>query len=410
MILHGSPRRLDPEARPVQARSRANNSRALAADGPRPAGQDSARKAVAAWLRAHHLGYRRNVRDLPGRPDFANRRAGFAIFVHGCYWHRHPGCARTTTPIRNRGFWLDKFAANVARDAARSAELEQAGLRTIVVWECETENPRALDEKLGCRCSKPRRAGLRQCRRIHPASGLALAQREDSRLRPRPHRRSRQLSCPRCTADQEILRTADRPDFPDRDAPVRLFDAFAGCGALSVGFLLAGVETGVELGARLAIEREEIPAATYAANIGNVVHREAIETLLDGELGGALTSAERTLKKKVGEVQIGLAGTTMPGHSDLNNHTRRADPRNALYAKVARAAAVSNRRCFASRTSRPSATTRAACSRRRKQSSNGSDTSSTTSHGHAPDRRSAAPPPTHPARVRTRPRRSHNAP
>ena len=106
-------------------------------------------QAVAAWLRDHHLGYRRNVRVLSGRPDFANRRAGFAIFVHGCYWHRHPGCARTTTPTRNRSFWLDKFAANVARDAARSAELEQAGFRTFVVWECETADPSALDEKLG---------------------------------------------------------------------------------------------------------------------------------------------------------------------------------------------------------------------------------------------------------------------
>src|SRR6266851_4472067 len=96
-------------------------------------------QAVAAWLRDHHLGYRRNVRILPGRPDFANRRAGFAIFVHGCYWHRHPGCVRTTTPTRNRGFWLDKFAANVARDTARSAELEQAGFRTVTVWECEAE-------------------------------------------------------------------------------------------------------------------------------------------------------------------------------------------------------------------------------------------------------------------------------
>jgi DNA mismatch endonuclease (patch repair protein) len=106
-------------------------------------------EAVAAWLRAHRLGYRRNVRALPGRPDFANRRAGFVIFVHGCYWHRHPGCARSTTPTRNRGFWVDKFAANVARDAARSAELEEAGFRTLVVWECETEDPSALDEKLG---------------------------------------------------------------------------------------------------------------------------------------------------------------------------------------------------------------------------------------------------------------------
>lgn len=121
---------------------------------------------------------------------------------------------------------------------------------------------------------------------------------------------------------------------------MRLFDAFAGCGALSTGFLLAGLETGIEVGARLAIEQEESPAKTYKANIGDVVEQEDIATLLDGDLGDKLTTAERRLKKTVGEVQLGLAGPPCQGHSDLNNHTRRDDPRNALYAKVARAAAV----------------------------------------------------------------------
>src|SRR5262245_31096459 len=106
-------------------------------------------EAVATWLRNHDVRYRRNVRTLPGRPDFANQRAGFAIFVHGCYWHRHPGCHRATTPTRNRAFWLDKFAANLARDVARRDELERAGFETIIVWECEAANPAALDEKLG---------------------------------------------------------------------------------------------------------------------------------------------------------------------------------------------------------------------------------------------------------------------
>jgi DNA mismatch endonuclease (patch repair protein) len=105
-------------------------------------------EAVASWLRAHGLGYRRNVPSLPGRPDFANRRLGFAIFVHGCFWHRHPGCRRMTTPTRNRDFWVEKFAANIARDNARAAELEATGLRTVTVWECEVENTAALDEKL----------------------------------------------------------------------------------------------------------------------------------------------------------------------------------------------------------------------------------------------------------------------
>jgi DNA mismatch endonuclease (patch repair protein) len=106
-------------------------------------------EAVAAWLRDHQVRYRRNVRSLPGRPDFANQRAGFAIFVHGCYWHRHPGCGRATMPTRNREFWLDKFAANVARDATRVAELTHAGLRALIIWECEAENDETLEEKLG---------------------------------------------------------------------------------------------------------------------------------------------------------------------------------------------------------------------------------------------------------------------
>jgi DNA mismatch endonuclease (patch repair protein) len=105
-------------------------------------------EAVAAWLGAHGVAYRRNVRALPGRPDFANRRAGFAIFVHGCFWHRHPGCVRTTTPTRNRAFWVEKFAANIARDAARLAELEATGLRTVIVWECEAHDATALETKL----------------------------------------------------------------------------------------------------------------------------------------------------------------------------------------------------------------------------------------------------------------------
>src|SRR5690348_3092167 len=120
---------------------------------------------------------------------------------------------------------------------------------------------------------------------MHPMAGLAFGTRSKSRSSPRPDRRSRQLSCPRCIADHATLRTPNRPDFPDRDASIRLFDAFAGCGALSAGFLLAGLEIGVDLGARLAIEREKAPAATYAANIGDVVEQQDIAALLDGALG-----------------------------------------------------------------------------------------------------------------------------
>lgn len=60
------------------------------------------------------------------------------MFVHGCYWHRHEGCCRTTTLTRNRDFWLAKFSANVERDARAVRELSELGFRVLIVWECQT--------------------------------------------------------------------------------------------------------------------------------------------------------------------------------------------------------------------------------------------------------------------------------
>jgi DNA mismatch endonuclease (patch repair protein) len=99
---------------------------------------------------AHRIGYRFRVsrRDLPGCPDivFPGRRA--AIFVHGCFWHRHEGCPRSTTPKTNADFWTKKFAANQARDRASLQALAKLGWRTLVIWECETRDEGAIAEKL----------------------------------------------------------------------------------------------------------------------------------------------------------------------------------------------------------------------------------------------------------------------
>lgn len=94
----------------------------------------------------HALGHRFRVhnRDLPGSPDIANRSRKWAVFVHGCFWHRHPGCKRTTKPSRNREFWLQKFKANIARDVRVQAALQEAGYRVVVVWECETKDDKRL--------------------------------------------------------------------------------------------------------------------------------------------------------------------------------------------------------------------------------------------------------------------------
>lgn len=94
------------------------------------------------------LRYTTRNRDLPGSPDLANRTRGWAIFVHGCFWHAHPACPRATVPKRNRAFWLAKFAANKARDAKAIASLAALGFRAVVLWECELARTDAVRRRL----------------------------------------------------------------------------------------------------------------------------------------------------------------------------------------------------------------------------------------------------------------------
>lgn len=68
-----------------------------------------------------------------------------AIFVHGCFWHRHRGCKNCTTPTNRREWWLTKLDGNAARDKINQRALRKLGWRSIVVWECETEKSRNLD-------------------------------------------------------------------------------------------------------------------------------------------------------------------------------------------------------------------------------------------------------------------------
>ncbi len=87
----------------------------------------------------HRLGIRFRLRNrhLPGQPDLVFPKYRSVVFVHGCYWHRHPGCKDATTPKSNVDFWTRKFAENVERDRRIQEELEAAGWRVMVVWECE---------------------------------------------------------------------------------------------------------------------------------------------------------------------------------------------------------------------------------------------------------------------------------
>lgn len=98
----------------------------------------------------HRLGYRYriHVREMPGTPDIVFTRRKKALFIHGCFWHRHVGCARASTPQRNSSFWTSKFRANVERDRKKEGELRAGGWSVLVIWECETLHELELGQKL----------------------------------------------------------------------------------------------------------------------------------------------------------------------------------------------------------------------------------------------------------------------
>jgi DNA mismatch endonuclease (patch repair protein) len=98
--------------------------------------------AVRRFLHARGLRYRLHAGKFPGRPDIMLRRFQTVVFVHGCFWHSHPGCQDAIMPKTNRAFWRAKLAANVRRDAAAETALRKAGWRVCVVWECEINQTR----------------------------------------------------------------------------------------------------------------------------------------------------------------------------------------------------------------------------------------------------------------------------
>ena len=83
--------------------------------------------------------YSTNVRALPGSPDIADIAGKRAIYVHGCFWHRHPRCKACTTPERNAAFWAEKFKRNVERDTRKVRQLRRLGFQVLTVWECQVK-------------------------------------------------------------------------------------------------------------------------------------------------------------------------------------------------------------------------------------------------------------------------------
>jgi DNA mismatch endonuclease, patch repair protein len=105
-------------------------------------------RVVRQLLSRAGIRYRLNVRDLPGKPDFANKARKFVIFVHGCFWHSHEKCALASNPKSNRHYWLPKLERTKIRDLAHIERLELLGYRVLVIWECSSRRPDVASEQI----------------------------------------------------------------------------------------------------------------------------------------------------------------------------------------------------------------------------------------------------------------------
>jgi DNA mismatch endonuclease, patch repair protein len=99
---------------------------------------------------ARSFGYklRFHVPDLPGKPDLVFPTLRKVIFVHGCYWHRHPGCSMARLPKSKLEFWVPKLAGNRLRDLRNIAQLQRQKWGVSVVWECQLKNPKLLARRM----------------------------------------------------------------------------------------------------------------------------------------------------------------------------------------------------------------------------------------------------------------------
>jgi DNA (cytosine-5)-methyltransferase 1 len=259
--------------------------------------------AVRRVLGEMGVSYRTCARDLPGTPDVVNRRAGWALFVHGCFWHGHAGCDLFTVPKTNRRFWLEKVAANRKRDGRKARALRGLGFKVITVWQCETRHPEQLARRL---------------RRVLDCEPSQMGGNDCAFLR------------------------SPKPSLRHPTGELRIVDLFSGCGGLTLGVEEAARLSGRTLSVRMALELDPPIAAAYAGNFSPAHGRDAsdVAAWFDRHCGASLSLVERRVRKIVGSVDLLVGGPPCQGHSTLNNHTRGDDPKNALYLRMVRAAEV----------------------------------------------------------------------
>jgi DNA mismatch endonuclease, patch repair protein len=102
--------------------------------------------AVRSLASRAGLRYKLHRKDLPGTPDLSFGPLQRAVFVHGCFWHRHRGCGRL--PKSKLDFWLPKLEANAKRDTRNRRHLTKMGWRSMVIWECQLREPKKVGNRL----------------------------------------------------------------------------------------------------------------------------------------------------------------------------------------------------------------------------------------------------------------------
>jgi DNA mismatch endonuclease (patch repair protein) len=107
---------------------------------------------------AHSLGYRFTLHDptLPGTPDIVFGRRMKVIFVHGCFWHQHDGCKRSSIPKSRMDYWVPKLQRNKNKDQSAIAQLSTRGWEALVIWECELKDQKLLLKRLSKFLGPPR--------------------------------------------------------------------------------------------------------------------------------------------------------------------------------------------------------------------------------------------------------------
>lgn len=147
--------------------------------------------------------------------------------------------------------------------------------------------------------------------------------------------------CRTCSQDLRFLRRRTRPKYEEGKAHIRVVDLFSGCGGLTLGTAEAARRLGFATDVILAVDFELKASEVFKANFphANVICDD-VARVFDGRLGRRPTTSEASLSQRVGSADILLSGAPCQGHSDLNNHTRRRDPRNVLYLRSVRAAEI----------------------------------------------------------------------